>query len=133
MNAFEYSEKLWDIFTNDEELVTLLNVNTRDNRSYALKFRQQDMLPEEFEPEELDFIAWYFSDAYITPNDFMNLGILKIDIYTSMRDNVALIRKRIVDLIHENFDERVRGEGQYTSGIVNVYKYRLEFTPLVFT
>ena len=66
-------------------------------------------------------------------NDYLNLGLLRIDIYTSYRDDVEPIRKRIVDIIHERFDERVRAEGQRSSGITNVYKYRLEFTPLIFT
>lgn len=133
MNSFEYTDKLWDIFTNDSTLISLLNVNVNDDSSYVLKFRQEDIAPEEFSPDNLDFIAFYFSDANITINDFMNKGLLRIDIYSSIRDNVAPIRKRIVDLIHENFDERIRAEGQYSSGIVNVYKYRLEFTPLIFT
>lgn len=133
MNSFEYADKLWDLFTNDSILTGLLGVNPIDDSSYAIKFRQEDIAPEEFTPDNLDFIAFYFADADVTPNDFMNKGLLRVDIYSSIRDNVAPIRKRIVELIHENFDERIRGEGQYSSGIVNVYKYRLEFTPLIFT
>ena len=61
----------------------------------------------------------------------MNLGILRIDIYADSRDNTTAIRRRIVELIHDTFDERIRAEGQRISGIKDVYKYRLEFTPLI--
>ena len=88
MNAFEFGNELWNLFTNDETLVKLLDVDVDDESSYVKHYRQEDVAP---------------------------------------------IRKRIVDIIHERFDERVRAEGQRSSGITNVYKYRLEFTPLIFT
>lgn len=133
MNAFEYTDKIWDIFTNDPELLELLEVDTRNEESYAIKIRQEDFMPEEFNASDLDFIAFYFADAEITVNDFLNNGILRFDIYSNLRDRVVPIRERIVTLMHENFDARVRAEGQRSSGITNVYKYRLEFRPLIFT
>ena len=133
MNAFEYSNELWNLFTNDETLVKALNVDVNDESSYSKHYRQDDVAPELFNVENLPFVAFYFADAGSTVNDYLNLGLLRIDIYASYRDDVEPIRKRIVDLIHERFDERVRAEGQRSSGITNVYKYRLEFTPLIFT
>lgn len=133
MNAFEYGNELWNLFTNDETLVQSLNVDVNDESSYSKHYRQDDVAPELFSVENLPFIAFYFADATSTVNDYLNLGLLRIDIYTSYRDDVEPIRKRIVEIIHENFDERIRAEGQRSSGITNVYKYRLEFTPLIFT
>lgn len=133
MNAFEFGNELWNLFTNDETLVKLLDVDVDDESSYIKHYRQEDVAPELFNVENLPSIAFYFADAGSTMNDYLNLGLLRIDIYTSYRDNVEPIRKRIVDIIHERFDERVRAEGQRSSGITNVYKYRLEFTPLIFT
>lgn len=133
MNAFEFGNELWNLFTNDEILVKLLDVDVDDESSYVKHYRQEDVAPELFNVENLPSIAFYFADAGSTVNDYLNLGLLRIDIYTSYRDDVESIRKRIVDIIHERFDERVRAEGQRSSGITNVYKYRLEFTPLIFT
>ena len=133
MNAFEFGDELWNLFTNDETLVKLLDVDVNDESSYVKHSRQEDVAPELFNVENLPSIAFYFADAGSTVNDYLNLGLLRIDIYTSYRDDVEPIRKRIVDIIHERFDERVRAEGQRSSGITNVYKYRLEFTPLIFT
>ena len=133
MNAFEYGNELWNLFTNDETLVQALNVDVNDESSYSKHYRQDDVAPELFSVENLPFIAFYFADATSTDNDYLNLGLLRVDIYTSYRDDVEPIRKRIVEIIHENFDERIRAEGQRSSGITNVYKYRLEFTPLIFT
>ena len=133
MNAFEYGNELWNLFTNDETLVQALNVDVNDETSYSKHYRQDDVAPELFSVENLPFIAFYFADATSTVNDYLNLGLLRVDIYTSYRDDVEPIRKRIVEIVHENFDERIRAEGQRSSGITNVYKYRLEFTPLIFT
>lgn len=133
MNAFEYGNELWNLFTNDETLVQALNVDVNDESSYSKHYRQDDVAPELFSVENLPFIAFYFADATSTVNDYLNLGLLRIDIYTSYRDDVEPIRKRITEIIHEHFDERIRAEGQRGSGITNVYKYRLEFTPLIFT
>lgn len=133
MNAFEYGNELWNLFTNDETLVQALNVDVNDESSYSKHYRQDDVAPELFSVENLPFIAFYFADATSTVNDYLNLGLLRIDIYTSYRDDVEPIRKRITEIIHENFDERIRAEGQRSSGITNVYKYRLEFTPLIFS
>ena len=133
MNAFEYGNELWNLFTNDEALVKALNVDVNDESSYSKHYRQDDVAPELFNVENLPFVAFYFADAGSTANDYLNLGLLRVDIYASYRDDVEPIRKRIVELIHERFDERIRAEGQRSSGITNVYKYRLEFTPLIFT
>lgn len=133
MNSFDYSDTLWDIFSNDSKLVELLGIDTEDESSYALKLRQEDVVPEEYDVDNFPFIAFYFSEANITRNDYMNKGLLRIDIYSHTRDAVKHIRERIVELVHENVDERIRSEGQYSSGVRNVYKYRLEFTPLIFT
>ena len=133
MNAFEYGNELWNLFTNDETLVQALNVDVNDESSYSKHYRQDDVAPELFSVENLPFIAFYFADATSTVNDYLNLGLLRVDVYTSYRDDVEPIRKRITEIIHENFDERIRAEGQRSSGITNVYKYRLEFTPLIFS
>lgn len=131
MNTFDYVEELWSLFTANEELKDLLGID--DDEDYAIKIRTEDVMAEGYEVDKLPFITIYFSEAWITENDFMNQGYLCIDIYAAMRNEVPDIRKIIVDTMHNHFDERVRNEGQQQSGIHAVYKYHLEFRPLVFT
>lgn len=131
MNTFDYVEELWSLFTANEELKDLLGID--DDEDYAIKIRTEDVMAEGYEVDKLPFITIYFSEAWITENDFMNQGYLCIDIYAAMRNEVPEIRKIIVDTMHNHFDERVRNEGQQQSGIHAVYKYHLEFRPLVFT
>ncbi len=140
MNMFEFNQKIFDLFLNDKVLAELvldreIDVVTEEIKAeFAQRIHQQDRNPEEFNPEELPMIAIYFSTCRTTANDFMNLGILRIEIFAEYYGSkVAKIRNRIVEIMHSEFDERIRGEGQRSSGIKNVYKYRLEFTPLVFT
>ena len=131
MNTFDYVEELWSLFTANEELKDLLGID--DDEDYAIKIRTEDVMAAGYEVDKLPFITIYFSEAWITENDFMNQGYLCIDIYAAMRNEVPEIRKIIVDTMHNHFDERVRNEGQQQSGIHAVYKYHLEFRPLVFT
>lgn len=141
MNTFQYTEKLAKVLTSDEELQKYLKIERPENdasfcpakdRNFSLKFRRRDQEVDEYEPKDLNFIAFYFVDASTTKNAYMNKGILRIDIYTKNRSEVGNIRERIVYLMHEYFDERVCSEGQKTSGIKDIFKYRLEFMPLVF-
>ena len=131
MNAFEYIDELWSLFAKNEELKDLLGIV--DDEDYAFKIREEDVMAEGYESDRLPFIAMYFNEAWTTYNDFANLGYLYIDIYATMRNEVPAIRKIIVDTMHEHFNERVRNEGQQQSGVHAVYKYRLEFTPLIST
>ena len=132
MNTFEYSTKLCTLLMTDDKIIELLGIDGSD-ASFVTKLRQQDVMSEEITSEALPFVAFYFADAEKTRNDYMNKAILRIDIYAHEYADVAKIRARIVELVHSEFDERIRAEGQYSSGIPSIYKYRLEFTPLVFT
>lgn len=131
MNAFEYIDTLWLLCAENEELRSLLNIS--EDEDYSLKIRQEDVSAEGYDADKLPFIAMYFYEAWTTYNDFANLGYLYIDIYAPTREAVPAIRKIIVDTMHEHFNERVRNEGQQQSGVHAVYKYRLEFTPLIST
>ncbi len=133
MNAFEYTDKLAEVFTGDKILRDLLNAGEpRQDRAFASKFRRKDQENDEFEPSELSFIAFYFVSTDSTRNALVNKGLLRIEIYTPRRSIASEIRDRVVHLMHEHFDERVSAEGQRVAGIKEVFKYRLEFRPLVF-
>jgi hypothetical protein len=132
MNTFDYMDSMFRVFVHDEELTRALGMK-KGSQETVDKLRREDVLPEEYDAKKLPFIAFYFADAFTSASDFMNNGNLKIDIYSRERRSAGTIRKRIVQLMHMFFDERVRAEGQYASGIPHVYKYRLEFSPIVLT
>lgn len=132
MNAFEYTDEISAVLTNDTEILNLLKVNTKSLASYSKKFRRRDQQVDEFEPTDLDFIAFYFVDADQTQNAYMNKGLLRVEIYSKTRAAASKIRNRVVALLHDKFDLRVAAEGQKISGIKDIYKYRLEYTPLIF-
>ena len=132
MNAFKYTDEISVVLTNDTEILKLLKVNTKSLASYSKKFRRRDQQVDEFEPTDLDFIAFYFVDADQTQNAYMNKGLLRVEIYSKTRAAASKIRNRVVALLHDKFDLRVAAEGQKISGIKDIYKYRLEYTPLIF-
>lgn len=137
MNTFDIQDALFTAFASDEELCTLLQINVEDmdeDSKYSVlntKLRREDFAPEQFSDGTLDFIAFYFADADTTGNYLVNAGLLRLDIYVQYRYNAGLIRKRVLQLIRNIFDIRLVAEGQEQSDITNVYKYRLEFLPLV--
>lgn len=137
MNTFDIQDALFTAFASDEELCTLLQINVEDmdeDSKYSVlntKLRREDFAPEQFSDGTLDFIAFYFADADTTGNYLVNAGLLRLDIYVQYRYNAGLIRKRVLQLIRNIFDIRLVAEGQKQSDITNVYKYRLEFLPLV--
>lgn len=133
MNVFEYTEKLRIAFMQDKELRDLLGAGEpRDDYSFIAKFRTGDRENIEYGPELLDFIVFYFVGATATNNAYVNKGILRIEIYAKQADNVPAIRERIVTIMHKAFDQRVYAEGWRRASIEGIYKYRLEFMPLIF-
>lgn len=137
MNTFDIQDALFTAFASDEDLCTLLQINVEgmdEDSKYSVlnaKLRREDFAPEQFSDGTLDFIAFYFADADTTGNYLVNAGLLRLDIYVQYRYNAGLIRKRVLQLIRNIFDIRLVAEGQKQSDITNVYKYRLEFLPLV--
>lgn len=133
MNTFEYLESLWGLFTDDAELIALMGLGESDDYSNSIYL--QEMPAEEFSPDKLPMLEIYFADSESTYNDFAKRGILHIDIMVN-RSDISLagkIRKRIVELMFQAYNEVSRGEGQYESGIRDIYKYRVVYTPLVNT
>lgn len=132
MNVFEYTEKLRIALMQDKELRDLLGAGEpRDDYLFISKFRTGDRENIEYDPRLLDFIAFYFVGANTTNNAYVNKGILRIEIYAKKAENVPAIRERIVAIMHKVFDERVYAEGWRRASIEGVYKYRLEFMPLI--
>lgn len=131
MTDFEFLDKLWDMFTNDDEIVSLLQI--QDEEDYSYKIRQANVEAKGFEANRFPLIAMWFMGADETFNDLVNQGYLCIDVYSEDVETTKQIVKRIVTLVHEEFNIRLKGGGQYQSELTPVYKYRVVFKPLVFT
>lgn len=131
MRSFEFINKLWELFTTDDEMASLLSIYSSED--YELRVRRQDVMPEWYDPNNLPFIAMYFLETGFSYNHFVAPGYLCIETYAHTVDDAVPIVNRIMDILHKEFDLRLEGEGQFHSGIENVYKYRLVFKPLIFT
>lgn len=131
MTDFEFLDALWELFAGDEELVSLLGIESEEDYSY--KIRQANVEERGFDADKLPMVACWFMGADETFNDFVNQGYLCIDVYTEDVGVAKEIVKRIVTLIHDEFNIRVKGGGQYQSELTPIYKYRVVFKPLVFT
>lgn len=130
-DTFDFLDEIFKLFSGDEELCKLLGIT--DKKDFGLlnkKLRREDRLPEQFDSSLLDFIAIYFVDADSTRNYLVNAAILRLEIYSKYRDTAGKVRKRCIQLLRR-YDLRIVAEGQKQSGISNVYKYRVEFLPLV--
>lgn len=131
MNTFEWNQSITDLFYADEELTELLGFN--DASPDAIKIYQHEHPIDEFEMAHLPALAIHFDEAETTYNDFVNRGFLNVDIFVSKEDYELAgdIRKRIVTLMFDTYNEVCRGEGQAYSGIRDIFKYTMVYTPLV--
>lgn len=129
-DTFDFLDEIFKLFSGDAELCALLEIEGKDLKLLNKKFRREDRLPEQFDSSLLDFVAFYFVDADTTKNYLVNAAILRLDIYSKYRETAGRVRKRCVQLLRQ-YDLRILAEGQKQSGISNVYKYRVEFLPLV--
>lgn len=133
-STFAWQDELFTAFKGDNELCRLLNIyDTDDIELLDTKLRREDLMPELFDPNVLDFIAFYFVDADRSNNYLLNRGLLRLDIYSGYRSNAAAIRERCAKVIHDCFDIRIVAEGQIRADVRDVYKYRLELLPLITT
>lgn len=131
MRSFQFINKLWGIFTKDEQLASLLNLYSDED--YELRVRRQDVLPEGYDANNVPFIAMYFIETDFSYNHFVAPGYFCIEVYAHNVDNAIAIINRVMDIVHKEFDLRLKGEGQFHSGIDTLFKYRLVFKPLIFT
>jgi len=115
MNSFDYLDELWNLFSNDPALAELLGLSEEAD-NYSSKIYLQEMPVEEYDTDNLPMIEVYFADAESTFNDFAKKGILHIDIMVNKAEMFA-----------------AGGEGQFESGIRDIYKYRVVYTPLINT
>lgn len=92
---------------------------------------QTNMLTE-IDIGTLPFVSFVFIDATPTNNYLRNKGLLEIDIVCSVDYEAGQIYKVIVPLLQQHFDDfRIVAEGEASSGISGIYRYRIRFKPLV--
>jgi hypothetical protein len=130
METFAIQDKVYGIFTNDTELLSLLGDPT-DDESKNLRFRREELMLTELNTEVIPFLSFVFIDSLESKNYLRNKGILEVNIYCSVRYEAMGIYRRLQALLKENFDIQVIHEGQVASGIQGIYCYRVRYRIIV--
>ncbi len=129
--TFDIKNNIFQIFTNDTELMNILGCQD-DNESKDLKFRRQSKMLTEVDIGVLPFVSFVFIDASPTNNYLRNKGLLELDIVCSSDYEAEQIYKKIIPLLQQRFEDfRITAEGEVNSGISGIYCYRIRFKPLV--
>ena len=133
-DAFDILSTVSDRLVEDENFLKILEVDRKENiELLSKKVNLQELNMALFEPKNMPLVSIYIPDADITNNYLVNKALLRIEVFTSTRAKakglVKVIRKIMRDKIHLH----TVAEGQQPSDIQNVYKYRLEYLPAVFS
>lgn len=132
ITPFEIQDKIYNLFTNDTQLMNLFdNPDTDELRNE--KFRREGMYLEEITIDKLPFIIFVFlPDGSSTQNYLVNKSLMEISIYTTTRYEAMLIYKEVKRILQSNFEDmQIIVEGQRPSGILGIFKYIIRFKPLV--
>lgn len=130
--TFEWQDALYAAFRADAALGALLGLEAGADDALARgKLRREDPPPETVTADAVEFVAFYFAEAKPTENYLVNEGALRLDIYARSREAAGALRTRCAQLARQLLRTPVAAEGQVKSEITGVYKYRLEYRPLV--
>lgn len=138
INSFDILDEIFTKCVSDEEMVTLLNIDTELTDTNLLdsqnnKVRREYQTADVIEPKDAPFISVYFMHAEKSKRNYLvNVGDLYVDIYTQSMYEAGLISKafrRIAKTL--DVQPLLMYEGQHYSGVTGVYKYRLIYNPLM--
>lgn len=130
METFDIQNEIYDLLTNDTELLALLG-DPIDDESKNLRFRREELMLSEVKPEIIPFVSFVFIDSLESKNMLRNRGILEVNIFCSVRYEASGIYTRVKTLLKQKFDLQLIHEGQVASGIQGIYCYRVRFRLLV--
>ena len=129
MTSFELLNSIWELFSNDDELLSLLNIE--NDNDLNRRIRTENAMYEEFDVDDTPFVAIYIYESSKTYNYLVNRGFLCIEVYADSFTDASPVIKRVVSLMHDVYDYRIAFEGQFVSELSSVYKYRVAFAPLI--
>ncbi len=137
-NSFDLLDEIFERCVSDEEMISLLEINTEltgdellDEQN--LKVRREYQTADVIEPQDTPFISVYFMHAEKSKKNYLvNVGDLYVDIYTHNMYEAGLISKAF-RRIAKGLDVQplLMYEGQHYSGVTGVRKYRLIYNPLI--
>lgn len=130
--SFDIQDKVFEVFSNDEELLGLFqNPTTLDELNQRF---QREITPLELiTVERVPFMSLHFEGAVGSANMYYNKGYLTLELYMPTRYLAAKILKRIRELMEENFNLLCTNEYTENSGVVGIFYYVLKYRPLIWS
>lgn len=133
-DAFDILSTVSDRLVEDENFLKILEVDSKENiELLSKKVNLQELNMALFEPKNMPLVSIYIPDADITNNYLVNKALLRIEVFTSTRAKAKGLVKAIRKIMRDKIHLHTVAEGQQPSDIQNVYKYRLEYLPAVFS
>ena len=133
-DAFDVLSTVSDRLVEDENFLKILEVDSKENfELLSKKVNLQELNMALFEPKNMPLVSIYIPDADITNNYLVNKALLRIEVFTSTRVKAKSLVKVIRKIMRDKIHLHTVAEGQQTSDIQNVYKYRLEYLPAIFS
>lgn len=133
-DAFDVLSTVSDRLVEDENFLKILEVDSKENiELLSKKVNLQELNMALFEPKNMPLVSIYIPDADITNNYLVNKALLRIEVFTSTRVKAKSLVKVIRKIMRDKIHLHTVAEGQQPSDIQNVYKYRLEYLPAIFS
>lgn len=133
-DAFDLISNISDKLIENKDFLNYLEVDSKDNLELlSKKMNLQELNMNFFKSENMPLVSIYIPDADISNNFLVNKALLRVEVFTSTRVKAKNLIKLIRSVLRSQFDLYVVAEGQQTCDIKNVYKYRLEYLPLIFS
>lgn len=133
-DAFDILSTVSDRLVEDENFLKILEVDSKENfELLSKKVNLQELNMALFEPKNMPLVSIYIPDADITNNYLVNKALLRIEVFTANRVKVKNLIKIIRKIMREKVHLYTVAEGQQPCDIQNVYKYRLEYLPVIFS
>lgn len=126
-DSFDTKDTIFDLFKVDPILLELMGNPVGLEQLYE-KFRPRNQEGIVLEDNQLPFLAFYVGDAVPTRNYLVNKGFLYVDYFVTF--DAGPIAKKVRELLKTKGWQLV-SEGERSTGIPNVYKYRDIFAPLI--
>lgn len=133
-DTFEIQSSLLDELKKDSSFLLALKVkDINDTILLSKKINLQMLNMELFDVNNVPLVSIYIPDADVTDNFLINRAILRIESYTTNRIQAKALVKAIKNIVRNKFELRIVSEGEQPCDIKNIYKYQLEYLPMVWS
>lgn len=133
-DTFDIQSSLLDELKKDSSFLLALKVeDINDITLLSKKISLQMLNMELFDTNNVPLVSIYIPDADITDNFLINRAILRIESYTTNRIQAKALVKAIKNIVRNKFELRIISEGEQPCDIKNIYKYQLEYLPMIWS